>query len=338
MARFRTSSGVFLIGHLLTGWAQADHGPSAICAQVSELEALAEQAEASDRSSDPTTTAAKLVDLHGKLPDVTDLVTLPSAIAARNSLRGLVAQGREDHDALFAQRVTQVLLDHQAYFAAIKASFDCDAVVVQASGGDSEDAKPETARAGTPLAPKTPEGEHRPLIYNISLVFLSLVLLTLLRRSQEQRRSVRHICHTPTIMQSRNRCTKTYIVDISDGGMRIEAPAEGNEGDDIDLFFCGRRLRGRIMWRNTYFAGVQLGKSIDERLVHEVVAATVTKSESAQVPAHTLPCHTPDCHRSCRLHHPTALSMRQVAAKAMARRQKAAETTPRREDRNRHQI
>ncbi|SHE65268.1 PilZ domain-containing protein [Ruegeria intermedia] len=323
MARIRTAPGVFLIGHLVAGWAQADHGPSAICAQVSELEVLADQAEAAGRPSDPATTAAKLADLHGKLQETTDLTTLPSAISARNSLKGLVAQGREGDDPLFAQQVTQVLLDHRAFFEAIRASFDCDTVVVQTSGGDSEAAKPETAKAGPPLAPETPEGEHRPLVYNASLVFLSLVLLAFLRRSQEQRRAVRHICHTPAIMQSRNRCTKTYIVDISDSGMRVEAPAEGAERDEIDLFFCGRRLRGRIMWRNTYFAGVQLGKSISERLVNEVVAATVTKSESAQVPTRALPCHTPDCHRSCRLHHPTALSMRQAAAKATALGQRA---------------
>lgn len=318
MGRFRAALGATLFSLLTAVGGLAEHDPAAICARVSELESLARQAGATGRTNDPETTLAKLVRFHAEIETFGEFATIPTVQRAKADLARLSSDLAGPSGAAIAsntamsRRLGIVLLAHGEFLGFVKKAFECDAAAIRLPGRGSEVLNTVRSQSPHPLKPAAVQGEHRPFTDNVFLLALLLLsLMIVLRQPEQKRRSVRHYCHTPAVMRNGSRCTKTHIVDISERGMRVEAPQEGVEKEEVKLFFCGYELRGRIVWWNKYFAGIQFDKAVTDRMIHEVVAATSSASLGATVQRRALPCHAPDCHRLCPVHRPTALSQNQ---------------------------
>lgn len=318
MRGLRTAFGTNLFSLLTAVGCLAEHDPAALCTRVAELESLAKQAGATGRSNDPETTLERLVRFHAEIEAFEELATIPTVQRAKADLENLIPDLAGLSGAAIAfntamsRRIDIVLLAHGELIGFVKKAFECDAAAIRFPARGSEFLSTDRSQSPDPLKPAAAQREHWPITEILFLLALLLLLLLIVLRNPEQnRRSVRHFCHLPAVMRNSSRCTKTHIVDISEGGMRVEAPQEGVLREEVKLFFCGHVSRGRIVWRNKYFAGIQLDKAISDRMIHEVVAAKGSASLGAAVQRRALPCHSSDCHRRCPKHHPTALSQNQ---------------------------
>ncbi|MCA0908532.1 PilZ domain-containing protein [Ruegeria marisrubri] len=318
MSGLHTALGATLFNLLTAVSSLAEHDPAIICARIAELESLAKQVSATGRSNDPEATLDKLVRFHAEIEAFEELATIPTIQRAKVELANLLSDLAGPSGAAIAsntamsRRVDIALLAHGEFLGFVRKVLECDAAAIRLPARGSEVLSKVRSQSPPPLKPAAPQREHWPITGNLFLLALLLLsLLIVLRNPEQNRRSVRHYCHIPAVMRNSSRCTKTHIVDISEGGMRVEAPQEADLREDVKLFFCGYVSRGRIVWRNKYFAGVQLDEAISDGMIHEVVAAESSASLGAAVQRRALPCHSPDCHRRCPKHRPTALTQNQ---------------------------
>lgn len=318
MSGLHIALGATLFSLLTAVSSLAEHDPAAICARVAELESLARQAGATGRSNDPEASLEKLVRFHAEIEALEEIATIPTVQRAKVDLANLVSDLAGPSGAAIAsntamsRRIGIVLLAHGELLGFVKKAFECDAAAIRFPARGSEVLSTVRSQSPVPLKPAATQGEHWPITGNLFLLALLLLsLLIVLRNPEQNRRSVRHFCHIPAVMRNSSRCTKTHIVDISEGGMRVEAPQQWDMREEVKLLFCGYVSRGRIVWRNKFFAGIQLDEAISDGMIHEVVAAKSSASLDAAVQRRALPCHSSDCHRRCPKHRPTALSQSQ---------------------------
>lgn len=142
-----------------------------------------------------------------------------------------------------------------------------------------------------------------------ALGFLAL-LAAVLARLGLRGRAKREMCNTPVLVSVKNGCTKTRIVDINRNGMKIEAAPIHKQDACVDLYFCGHMRRGKIRWKNGYFAGILFQKRIPQAAVLDVVERSQSSMKNSGLVGNAPPCYHDDCHHSCSKYCASAMSER----------------------------
>lgn len=135
---------------------------------------------------------------------------------------------------------------------------------------------------------------------------LSVGLLRFFRRQ-----NVRHLCSIPLHIVYGEECTVTRIIDISRGGIRVEATAEKNvENEWVDLNFGGIRIEGKIVWRNQFFAGAKFRNKLSMEALARVLEKNRVSLGDAGIEKTSTPCFYAGCHVNCERHLPTAIALK----------------------------
>jgi len=144
--------------------------------------------------------------------------------------------------------------------------------------------------------------------YAVLPMIAVLMALFVAFRLKNRRRGGRKICRTSMLIVYGEQCTVTHIIEISRRGMKIEAAQKNIEKASVDLYFCGHRIQGEIIWRNEYFAGVKFKAKISQQTLDDVIKKSSAPLNESGLKENATPCFFVGCHTDCPHHLPTAIS------------------------------
>ncbi|NDW52354.1 hypothetical protein [Aliiroseovarius sp. PrR006] len=153
-------------------------------------------------------------------------------------------------------------------------------------------------------------GAGDPIVLSGGVLGFLTLLAALLARIGLRGRAKREVCNTPVLVSIKSGCTITRIVDINRNGMKIEAAPIHTQDACVDLYFCGHACRGKIRWKNEYFAGIQFKKRIPQATVADVVERSQSTMEGSGLEKNTIPCYRSGCHEGCGKYCPSAMAER----------------------------
>ncbi len=282
-----------------------------ICNDVSVLQKANAQVQAEGQLADPGATRGVVTSLSQRLKRVR-AYNLPAGVTSKSDALGKVSTAldqvvaRPEAEALFLANLLSLRTDLEL----ITVIFGCDYIV---STGGGPDTKPLAIRH-IPAAGQEEEGgvgsARNPIVLGGGSLGFLAVVAAILARLGFRGRAKREVCNTPVLVSIEKGCTKTRIVDINRNGMKIEAAPIHMQDDCVDLYFCGHRRRGKIRWKNEYFAGILFQKRIPQAAVADVIEKSQSSMENSGLERNAPPCYHDDCHRSCSKHCASAMSER----------------------------
>lgn len=282
-----------------------------ICNDVSVLQKANAQVQAEGQLADPRATRGVITSLSQRLKRVR-AYNLPAGVTSKSDALGKVstaldqAVARPDAEALFLANLLSLRTDLEL----ITVIFGCDYIVSTEGGPDT---KPLAIRH-IPAAGQEDEGGvgtvRDPIVLGGGSLGFLAVVAAILARLGFRGRAKREVCNTPVLVSIEKGCTKTRIVDINRNGMKIEAAPIHMQDDCVDLYFCGHRRRGKIRWKNEYFAGILFQKRLPQAAVTDVVEKSQTLMENSGIEKNSPPCYRPGCEKECVKHCPSAMSER----------------------------
>lgn len=161
------------------------------------------------------------------------------------------------------------------------------------------------------------------LAFLTTAVFLAILAVGIFLKLGRQ--EVRRICRTSLLIVNGDQCTVTHIVDINQSGMKVEASQVTTVSEWMDLYFCGYKFEGKIVWRNTYYAGVKFRTKPSRNLCNDVIQKSHKSLEESGLEENAPSCFSIGCHLNCPHHRPTALS---EGCSTLSQKRKTAEQTP----------
>ncbi|MCK0138589.1 Mic19 family protein [Aliiroseovarius sp. F47248L] len=182
------------------------------------------------------------------------------------------------------------------------------------------EANPQVPRDAVrkPLEPLRPDSSEklstssvavRPVIGIATAVFIATIVVTVgLFRWSLRSREPRTNCRTPFLFLAEDYCTISNFVDINRNGAKIEVGSEHVVGLRGEFFFCGHKATGRVMWRNTYFAGIQFKPKITQEMMDDVVVMSRTSIADSGLQNNATTCFHVGCHKTCPKHKATTFS------------------------------
>ncbi len=90
--------------------------------------------------------------------------------------------------------------------------------------------------------------------------------IRLIRGPQEKRR----ICRVPALLRYEPNCTKTTIVNISQGDALVEIPPCDLPTEEMELHLSGCSIEVQVLWVNSNFARLKFDKRISPKLLDEI--------------------------------------------------------------------
>lgn len=148
------------------------------------------------------------------------------------------------------------------------------------------------------------------LDYAVIVLVMALLALVAFVGRRLRREHVRHMCRIPLHVVYGDECTVTVILDIALGGMKIEAPAADVGRDWVQMHFAGQMREGKIVWRNSYYAGVRFRTKLSEQALAGILEQNLKPLKDAGIEKTSTECFYPGCHLACSRHLPTAISVK----------------------------
>jgi hypothetical protein len=282
-----------------------------ICNDVSVLQKANAQVQAEGQLADPGATRGVVTSLSQRLKRVR-AYNLPEGVSSKSDALGKVstsldqAVARSDAEALFLANLLSLRTDLEL----LTVIFGCDFI---ASTGGGSDTKPLAIRH-VPSAGQEEKGGigtvRDPIVLGGGSLGLLAVIAAILARLGLRGRAKREVCNTPVLVSIDKGCTKTRIVDINRNGMKIEAAPIHLQDDCVDIYFCGHRRRGKIRWKNEYFAGILFQKRLPQAAVADVVEKSQTLMENSGIEKNSPACYGTGCDKECAKYCPSAMSVR----------------------------
>ncbi|KEJ89669.1 PilZ domain-containing protein [Sulfitobacter donghicola] len=134
-------------------------------------------------------------------------------------------------------------------------------------------------------------------------------------KMRKRTRGARKLCYTSMVVRWGGDCTFTHILDISRRGMKIEAAKGDQIGEGwIDLYFCGHKVQGKVVWRNKYYSGIRFRERISPRVLQSVVGTSGKPLEETGFEENATSCYSKGCHLTCVHHLKTEISEEKAAS------------------------
>lgn len=127
-------------------------------------------------------------------------------------------------------------------------------------------------------------------------------------------RRVRIVCNTPALLRKGKYCTVTHILDINRSGVKVEIASDLAERSWVEIYSSGHRFRGQVVWKNQFFAGVQLKSKISQKTVDDIIARTRMPVVASDLLSAGAGCFAENCQFECPHHHPTSLTSQEHEA------------------------
>lgn len=306
---------LLLIFNVTLAATTAQAGVDGICAGVESLKLVQSRSRAAQSIENPVAAIDSLTRLSADLRGNLVIFPNPELIRIDRSLftatRSLRRAADPDHaaystlGALTFSTLTQNLADLRL----IETTFGC-----QPSRPEGVLADLQTGARPSPLIERLwsviTDQSSAVLVYlGIALVMALLAVAAFFRR-KFNRESVRQMCRIPLHIVYGTQCTVTVILDISLGGMKIEAPAADAGRDWAQFHFAGQKLEGRIVWRNLYYAGIEFRDRLNAQTLAAILEQNLKPLKDAGIENTSTDCFFPGCHVTCDRHLPTAISVK----------------------------
>ncbi|WP_157056544.1 hypothetical protein [Pseudorhodobacter aquimaris] len=144
-------------------------------------------------------------------------------------------------------------------------------------------------------------------------IFATLIaLLAIIFYPRKKKRgSTRRICNIPLHIYYGKQCTVTRIVDLSEGGMKIEATEKYMGQTWAEYNFAGFQREGKVAWRNTAYAGVKFRKCLTSEMIKTAMKYNNKPLGESGIEKTAPACFHVGCHKNCVDHLPPTLSSKQ---------------------------
>ncbi|WP_146183995.1 hypothetical protein [Aliiroseovarius pelagivivens] len=262
--------------------------------------------------ADPAATKLLMSTLSQRIKRVRDF-NVPTGVVSQSDALGVISNAL---DRAVAQSRTGAVL--VANLSSLRTDLELLTIVFGCEFVTSSDVGGETK----PLAIRKKPGAEQadvgmpalsdPMVLGGGALGLLAVMAAILARLALHGRGKREVCNTPVLVSINDRCTMTRIVDINRNGMKIEAASIHEQDDWVDLYFCGHNCRGKIKWKNEYFAGVRFQKRISPTAVTDILEKSQSSLEESGLGMNATPCFSLGCHEGCGKHCPSAMTERTV--------------------------
>lgn len=282
-----------------------------ICKDVSALQEASMLHQTASPLGDPAATKKLISSLSQQIKRVRAL-NMPTGVVSQSDALGMIsaALDRAVAQSGSSERLVASLTSLRTDLEMLTIIFGCEFVAsTEVAGRDTK-----------PLAMRRPPDENKanegiqalknPIVLSGSTLGLLVVLAAILARLGLRGRAKREVCNTPVLVNLKNGCTKTRIVDINRNGVKIEAAPIHLQDACVDLYFCGYKRRGKIRWKNGYFTGIEFQKRISQTEVFDVVEKSQTSMENSGIEENAMPFYRVDCHHDCGKYCPSAMTER----------------------------
>ena len=301
----------FLVSFLCSFWVSDTlANDTRICRDVSELQAAYMRFQDANHVADPAATKLLMSTLSQRIKRVRDF-NVPTGVVSQSDALGVISNAL---DRAVAQSSTGAVL--VANLSSLRTDLELLTIVFGCEFVTSSDAGGETK----PLAIRKKPGAEQadvgmpalsdPMVLGGGALGLLAVMAAILARLSLRGRAKREVCNTPVLVNIKNGCTKTRIVDINRNGMKIEAAPIHVQDECVELYFCGHSRRGKIRWKNEYFAGIQFQKRISQASVAVVVEKSKSSMENSFLDKNVMPCYRVGCHHRCSKYCASAMTER----------------------------
>ena len=260
---------------------------------------------------DPAATKLLVSSLSQRIKRVREL-NLPTGVVSRSDALGMISSAldRAAAQSDTAERLAANLLSLRTDLELLTVVFGCEFVASSEVAGN--DTKPLAIRH---LHGAEPTGDGKrtlrdPIVLSSGALGILAVMTAILARLGLRGRAKREVCNTPVLVSVKNGCTKTRIVDVNRNGMKIEAAPIHVQDECVELYFCGQNRRGKIRWKNEYFAGIQFQKRISQAAVAAVVEKIQSSMENSDLEKNVMPCYRVGCDHGCSKYCPSAMTER----------------------------
>jgi hypothetical protein len=311
--RIQRAAGILLACYSTVFGTSAFAGESVICDSTFQLRKIHQQSSLTQSISSPL----EVITILNRF--TTDL----KIFSARNSnsamgrlsddLSGMVAElgnvtgvQHQDFDAI-GSSLFRNLSDHMANLNLVEGIFGCAKAELSLAEFKTPNAR-YVNRISVELPSKISGVSAIAASYSVIAIFLFLISIFVAFRLNRRRQDVRKFCRTSMLIVYGNQCTVTHIIDMNRSGMKIEAAQKDVEKVWVDLYFCGHKVQGKIIWRNTYFAGIKFKTRVDQQTLDDVMEKSRKPLGESGLEKNATPCFSIGCHTNCPRHLPTAIS------------------------------
>ncbi|WP_289041731.1 PilZ domain-containing protein [uncultured Aliiroseovarius sp.] len=298
--------------YLLAAGTSAVSQPNNLCEYTSELTRIQQASALSQSISGAVHVVSILDNLVMKLEAIEDMNANSTLARVRRGLSNVVQKA--EHNANATQHNSNI--DRSVLYHALSAQMNNIILIEGMFGcGDGAGAKRiGDAKSRGKLGRLTTVNWSGPSALPISLMGFTLPFIIALTALQTPllykllRKDVRKICRTPILVVYGDQCTVSHIVDISQAGMKIEAPGKDPKGTRVDLYFCGHKISGDIVWRNTFFAGIKFRHRMGQKALNDAINTSHKTLGESGLDQRATPCFYVGCHVRCPKHLPTSIS------------------------------
>ena len=114
-------------------------------------------------------------------------------------------------------------------------------------------------------------GTVDPLTVILTICVVLLIIVGVLKLMRYGQRDERRICRVPARVTIAGSGYPTIIMNISRGGVMVEAPDTGSDYSEVTLELPGISIDARVVWTNSNFAGLVFEKKITPQKVEEIL-------------------------------------------------------------------
>lgn len=301
-----------LVGFLTILGTSAFSGTAAICDNLLQMSRAYQKSKSRQSVVNPLAVMANLDTLATEIDTAEHLASDLVLSSAASELAAMVAELQlvaevSQNDDVIGSVLFQKMSAQLEVLNRVGDAFGCEQAGVSFNDTDSQMSVLASETSGNVLSRLSGLPAYSIHSFLFTAVFVLLFLVAVFRLNQG-RRDVRKICHTSLLMVYGDQCTVTHIVDMSRGGMKVEAAKKDMNRTWVDLYFCGHRVQGKIIWRNAYFAGIRFKTKVSLQIVEDVLQNSRKPLEESGLQGHATSCFSVGCHLNCPRHLPTAIS------------------------------
>jgi len=311
---------ILLVGFLVSARAAASADVNQICPRISNLQYVYGQSRHAASVDDPWPVIVTLGNLAADIRHsltiyaTAELTRIGDEFSASARALRRAADPESSESATLGARTFTAVSDAQAALAFLDTHFGCAAVLRYV---DPVEQRPSTVGSGVFGRHWSQIVETAGVIQAYIWVFaalLALVVAAYVHRGM-RRKNPRHMCSIPVLVVYGDTCTVTKMIDISRGGIRIEAAAEKKiDHAWVDLHFCGLKVAGQIQWRNKFYAGVEFRERLSDAVLTKVLGQNRVPIAESHIEETSPPCFAVGCHLNCSRHLQTAIALKKLEA------------------------
>ncbi|MEP2531753.1 hypothetical protein [Shimia sp.] len=284
-------------------------GANDICKTTLALKHTYQQATPTRTISNAPETISKLATLTSQLGAVETLNATPTLQRINHDISGLtntikteITEPVQGNSAVGA-RLYQHLSHHMQTLDQVTRIFGCADVATLPPGPT----RSATSAATKPRLVTAVKSAMSNSVFWLAIIVALMGLVTGIF-FKCRRREARKMCRTSMLIVYGDQCTVTHIVDMAQGGMKIEASEKVIEQKWADLYFCGHKVRGKMVWRNACYAGIKFKSRVSRETLEDVIRKSNKPLDQSGLETNATPCFSLGCHTNCPRHLPTTFS------------------------------